>query len=290
MRTVTLFNTNYQCLTQHRLTFEPSNKTSDVMKIYSLLVPLLFATNVQLFGQSSGLVNYEIVRKIDPSSLTIVINGEQVKPGDPNFPTDIPDTRTFGQKVWFTRDFVKESREDQNRVVRRMSPDGDLGGSAQATNLGRPFEEEVFVDLGAQKTITVLTIGKDQDAKSYKSENPIQRTPGWQMTGQTKKIAGYNCEKVTVNFRKETYTIWVTTELPFTYAPIADLTPEKGVALLIEGSREQYKATKVSMENVDARQMQPPATAQAVTKEQLADVRQKALADFRQKMMMGEGN
>ena len=93
-----------------------------------------------------------------------------------------------------------------------------------------------------------------------------------------------------MDFNKETYSIWVTAELPVTYSPIPALTPENGVALLIEGSREQYKATKVNLENVDPKSVEPAAQAETVSKEKLADIREKAMADFRQKIMMGGGN
>jgi hypothetical protein len=78
--------------------------------------------------------------------------------------------------------------------------------------------------------------------------------------------------------------------LPLTYSPVPELTPEKGVALLIEGSREQYKATRVSTENVDTQNIEPSGQAKTVSKEQLKDIRDKAMADFHQKVMMGEGN
>ncbi|MCE6991002.1 hypothetical protein [Dyadobacter sp. CY323] len=259
------------------------------MKIQAIIVSLLLVAIVESYGQSSGQINYEVVRKVDPAGIRIMINGEQVKPGDPNFPADIPDTRTFGQKVLFTPNFVRENRDEQNAVVRRTVADGN-SAAPQNTNMGRPFEEQVFVDVVGQKVISLLTVGKDKDAKTYKSESPIQRISGWQPTDQTKKIAGYTCKKSTVEFKKETYSVWVTTELPLTYSPIPDLTPEKGVALLIEGSREQFKATKVTLENIDPKSVQPDAQAETVPKEKLADIREKALADFRQKMMMGEGN
>lgn len=260
--------------------------------VLTILVTLLTAAVRPVLAQTSGQISYEVVRKIDPSGMRIIINGEQIKPGDPNFPTDIPDTRTFGQKVLFADKYAKESRDEQNIVIRTVdvAPGGGGGGGIpRNTNINRPFDEKVFVDLANQKTVSLLTIGKDIDAKTYRAEAPIQRATNWQLTDQTKKIAGYTCRKATVPFKKETYTVWFTTELPITYAPIRELTPELGVALLIESSREQFRATKVNLSAIDAKDVQPPQ-AQTVTPEQLADLRQKAMADFQQQIMMGERN
>jgi GLPGLI family protein len=261
------------------------------MKTHTLLalfISLLMAAMRPTFGQSSGQISYEVVRKVDPSTMRIVINGEQVKPGDPNFPGDIPDTRTFGQKVLYTDIYAKENRDEQNAVVRTFVGGG--GGAPQTTSMGRPFNETVFVDLTNQKTVTLLTVGKDKEARTYRAETPITRVTDWHLTDQTKKIAGYTCRKATVPFRKETYTVWFTTDLPITYSPIRELTPEKGVVLLIESSREQFRATKVSTSAIDAKDVQPAATAQPVTPEQLADLRQKAVADFQQQLMISNQN
>ncbi len=234
----------------------------------------------------SGQITYEGVRKVDLSQMRIVINGEQVKPGDSNFPTDIPDTRMFGQKTLINGTFAKESRDEQNAVVRVR---GD-GGPPQTRNLPRPFTEQVYVDLQGQKKVTLLTVGKDADAKTYQAESPIQRASGWQLTNQTKKIAGYTCRKATVPYKKETYTVWVTTEIPVTYSPIHELTPQTGTVLLIEGSKEQFKATKVDITSPDAMSVKPGTQAQTVTSEQLAEIRQKAITDFQQQLQLNERN
>ncbi|WP_338869626.1 GLPGLI family protein [Spirosoma sp. SC4-14] len=270
------------------------------MKTFSFLILLLamLAGGVApIFAQTSsaatwsGQIAYEVVRKIDPNSMRIVINGEQVKPGDPNFPSDIPDTRTFGQKTLIAGTFAKVNREGENTAVRTMVTLGAAGpGPTQTSTAGRPFEEQVYVDLAAQKSITVLTIGKDKEARTYRAETSITRATDWKLTDQTKKIAGYVCRKATVPFRKETYTVWYTTDLPVTYSPINELTPEAGVVLLIESSREQFRATKVSQDAVDIKDIQPTTAAETVSADRLADLRQKALADFRQQLMMGDRN
>ncbi|WP_439557355.1 GLPGLI family protein [Dyadobacter sp.] len=255
------------------------------MKITTLLAALWLAST-QAYAQFSGQINYEIVRKIDPTQLRMVINGEPVKPGDPNFPTDLPDSRTSGQKSFISGNYVKEVSDDQNTMVSRVFPNG---GPPRTTNLGRPFDEYKLVDLEARKIVTFLTM-KGPEPKSYQSESPIERAPGWQLTGETKKIAGYPCKKAVVKLKNEPYSVWFTEALPVTYSPVHELTPEKGVVLLIEGTREQFRAVKVQPGNVSDKDVAPLPGAQPVTKEELKDIREKALADFRQqKMMPGDG-
>ncbi len=256
------------------------------MKIKFLLAALWLAAG-QAYAQFSGQISYEIIRKIDPSSLRMLINGEPVKPGDPNFPTDIPDSRTYGQKSLFSGNYVKEVLDNQNTIVQRVSRDG---GPPRTANLGRPFNEYKCVDLAGQKSITFLTIGEGTEAKTYQSESPIQRISGWQFSDQTKKIAGYQCKKATITFNNEPYAIWFTEELPATYSPVHELTPEKGVVLLIEGSREQFKASKVQPRAVNAKEVEPRTDVEQVSREELTDLREKAMADFRQQRMMpGDG-
>ncbi|KAA0993487.1 hypothetical protein [Dyadobacter aurulentus] len=255
------------------------------MKIKLLLAALWLASG-QAFAQFSGQISYEIVRKIDPSQLKMVINGERIKPGDPNFPTDIPDSRTFGQKSLFAGNYVREVLDDQNTIVSRVSPDG---GPPRTTNLGRPFDEYKCLDLAGKKVITFLSM-KGPDAKTYKSESAIEPVSGWQLTGQSKKIAGYPCKKAIVKFKNEPYAVWITEELPGTYSPVHELTPEKGMVLLIEGAREQIRATKVQPRMVNPADVEPQAGAQQISKEELNEIREKVLADFRQqKMMPGDG-
>ncbi|GLU52653.1 GLPGLI family protein [Dyadobacter frigoris] len=261
------------------------------MKLQIILAASLqFAAVCAAFGQQSGQITYEIVRKIDPSGMRIMVNGEQVKPGDPNFPSDAPDTRTFGQKVLFTEKFVKENRDEQNTMIRTLVQDPGMDRAPQTPNMGRPFEEQIFVDLTASKLITLLTVGKEEQTKIYKSESPLKRAEGWQLTDQTRKIAGYTCRKATLFFRKESCSVWFTTELPLNYSPIHELTPEKGVVLLIESSREQVRATKVNLSAIKEKDVEPPTQAQTTTPQQLADIREKAMADFRQQLMIQERN
>ncbi|UOQ73153.1 GLPGLI family protein [Hymenobacter cellulosilyticus] len=240
---------------------------------------LLLLTRAQ--AQTAGLIQFEVTQKVDPSQMRVVINGQAVKPGSPDFPADISDVRSFPMTLSFAGGFAKEER--QNAAMRTVV-EGGPGAAPQVTNLGRPYEEAVYVNLAENKLTTVLTIKKGEVTTSYRTDAPFSKAPGWQTTDQTKKIAGYTCRKATVPFKQETYTVWYTTELPFTYSPVKELLPEKGVVLALEGAREQYRATKVNLKAVAEAEVKPTAEAQLVTAAQLQDLREKARADFRQRL------
>lgn len=241
-------------------------------------------------AQTSGRISYEATQRTDLSKVSIIINGQAVKPGSPDFPTDLPESRSFGMTLSFAGSGAKEEREGSGVTMRTVTLNGtgeSPAGAPQVSNLARPFEEVTYLDLANRTTTTVLTVKKDNVPTTYRTDAPIAAAANWTVTNQTKKIAGYTCRKATVPFKKETYTVWFTTELPFTYSPVRGLTPEKGVVLALESEQEQFRAAKVNLKAVPEAEVKPSATAQAVTAAELKDARDKALADFRQKMMEG---
>ncbi|GAB3900731.1 hypothetical protein GCM10028803_24150 [Larkinella knui] len=270
------------------------------------MLPFRFVA-IALFGLSlasltsqaqptAGRISYEVMQKIDFSQMRMVIDGQEVRPGSAEAPTDLPETRSFTQQFIFSGHYGKEE-QDRNGgngiMIRQVVRDGGPGetgpggpeGRGNRNFTGRPFERSMFFDLTAQKTLEVLSIKKDSVTRHYQTEIPLKRATGWQETGKTKKISGYTCKKATVPFRNLSYTVWYTTELPFTYSPISSLTPEKGVVLQIESDNEAFRATKVAAQDVKESDVIPPKTAQVVTPDELNAIRQKAMADMRQQMM-----
>ncbi|GAB3258125.1 hypothetical protein GCM10027347_21220 [Larkinella harenae] len=244
----------------------------------------------------SGRITYEVMQKVDPSQMRVVINGQEVRPGSADAPQlDLPDTRLFAHYFVFSGSYGKEEQDrSTGGITIRQFPQGDGPGAGgpdgrQSRNhqniSGRPFERSVFWNLATLKTVEVVSVQKDSVTRHYLTEKPLNRSMGWQESGKTKKIAGYTCQKATVPFRNLTYTVWYTTELAFTYSPVASLTPEKGVVLQIESDNEAYQATRIVDEKVEESTLQPPKDAQKVTSEELNTIRQKAMADMHQNML-----
>jgi hypothetical protein len=234
---------------------------------------------------TSGSISYEAMRRVDPSKMKMIINGEEVKPGSHEAPPDMPDVRTFSLQLVFSGNYAKEENDGAAPVMHRVEAGpGSGGGNSQTIKLEPPFIEKKYLDLASQKYVEVVEIKKDGETKAYRSEEPFKKASEWKETGQTRKIAGYNCRKATSPWKGETYTIWYTTDLPFTYSPIKGLTPEKGVVLQLEGSEESFKAMKVESKAVAESEVIPSAQAEIVTAEQLTEIREKAMATFHQKM------
>ena len=251
---------------------------------------LLLALAAGLLGpaparaQASGRIEYEVTKRIDPNGIRVVVNGEVVKPGSPNYPADIPETRTTGLTLAFAGNYAKETREGGATRTTASATNG-LADIPQTTVLKSPFEETTYIDLPGRAVATVLTVTKDNATTAYRSSAPFAAPTGWTLTGQTRKIAGYTCRKATAPYQQETYAVWFTTELPFTYSPVRELMPEQGVVLQLEGKKEQYRAIRVDPKAVAETDVRPSGAAQPVTAAELKDLRAKAQADFRQRLM-----
>lgn len=255
---------------------------------------------------SSGEIRYEVTRRVDLSQVRVNINGQEVRPGGtlPNGQTlDIPQTNTFSQTLVFGNGMAAEKTDMGNnfRTV-RMGGDGAPGGGPprdrqqgdgsqrrfdpQRMRMNRPFENESYIDMTAQNRISILGIKKDSvTTEYYRSDSPIVRDSTWKEDDKTRKISGYKCQRATANLRNTPYTIWYTTELPFTYSPVASLTPDKGVVLQIESDQEAYKVIKMESKPVDESLLRPNPKAKLVSQKAMEDLRRKAMASFRQRMM-----
>lgn len=274
---------------------------------FSLVVLLAMATRAQTpasAARSSGKITYEGMR---------AVGGQDTRPGGSDAPESAPNVISFTQKLVFSGTMAKEERDRPQGMTRRDGGGGN--GAAPGQNqprdgqqrngrVGSPMEQTTFLDLANRLSIDVLTIKSDSASQTYRAERPLPKLTGWQLSDKTKKVAGYVCHKATVTGRiprrsgrrpgdapgagsepapEETYTIWYTTDLPFTYSPVALLTPEKGVVLQIESDSESFKATNVSLEAVAETAVQPPKEAKTVLPDEMNQLRRKVMADFRQR-------
>lgn len=248
----------------------------------------------------SGKITYEGLRRVDMSRIRMSVNGQEVRPGSGDVPEGMPDVISFTQKLLFAGSYAKEERDRPQNPMRQnragdanSSPDG---ASANGRPIGGPGmgmmrmnDQETYLDMANRQRISIMTVRRDSATQRYRTERPFPKAEGWETSDKTKKIAGYVCHKATVTRRNAPYTIWYTTDLPFTYSPIADLTPDKGVVLQIESDDESYKASAVSLEPIDAASLQPPSDVKTISPEEMEQIRRKQMADFRQRMMQNGG-
>src|SRR6476646_10023153 len=121
-------------------------------------------------AQTSGRINYEATQRVDLSQVRIIVNGQQIKPGSPDFPADIPESRSFGMTLSFAGTAAKEERENAGMVLRTVEGGPGGGGVPQQLNIPRPVQESTYLDLANRSSTTVLTVKKDETATTYRSD------------------------------------------------------------------------------------------------------------------------
>jgi hypothetical protein len=271
----------------------------------------------QVTAPASGKITYEVTRPFNRAQVQIMVNGQTVRPGgtlpDGRQLPELPDVITYGQTLTFANGLAREQQDRPNRNTfmrvegsrdgagpgGERSPGGNGPGTdgpgnnglpadpTRARQLRRPVENQTYLDGLNRQRIEVMTVRKDSATTDmYRTDVPLPAPPAeWKDTDKTRKIAGFTCRKATCTLKAVTYTVWYTTDLPFTYSPQAELTPAAGVVLQIESDESSYKATRFDAQPVAVADVTPPAGAKPVTPAELDEIRKKATAEFRQRML-----
>ncbi len=268
-------------------------KTYSLALAGALAISLLgFRAAAQATPPAAGRLHYEGMRRVDRDKVkvtSITVNGQPLRPEDLDNTLQLPHSVSSDKNLLFNGSYAKEERDLKALGGMVMFGTAKAGQAGASTPLPKgallPFLETKYLNLNARTVTSVTTITSTNTAYVTPAQ-PIPAPPaGWQDLPQTKKIAGYLCHKVTVPFKKETYTLWVTTELPFAYSPVRELTPTQGVVLALSSEQEEYTATKLAAEPVAEADMRPSPQAQPVTEAELKEVRAKANADQHQRVL-----
>lgn len=241
---------------------------------------------------AAGRLHYEGMRRLDAGKVKITMmteNGQQVKPEDMEQTIQLPHSVSSEKTLVFSGAYAKEERDLKALGGPLLPKNAKAGQPGAPTPLPKgvliPFLETRYLNL-ADRTVTSVTTLTSTNTEYAAPAQPIPAPPaGWQDLSQTKRIAGYLCHKATVPFRKETYTLWVTTELPFAYSPVRELTPTQGVVLALSSDQEEYTATKLLAEPVAEADVRPSSQAKLVTEAELKELRAKAQADQHQRVL-----
>lgn len=257
----------------------------------ALLGSLAAPATAQTTPPVAGRLHYEGMRRLDANKVKITmmtVNGQPVKPEDLENTIELPHSVGAEKTLVFSGNYAREERD-----LKALG--GVLRQAGQASQPGAPTPlppgvlisvlDAKYLNFAARTATTVTTLTRTNTAYVVPAV-PVPAPPtGWQDLPQTKKIAGYLCHKVTVPFEHETYTLWVTTELPFAYSPVRELTPTQGVVLALSSDREEYTATKLTAEPVAEADVRPSPQAQPVTEAELKELRAKATADQHQRIL-----
>ncbi|MFY0253002.1 GLPGLI family protein [Chitinophaga sp. 30R24] len=245
----------------------------------------LISASVPVFAQQSGTIEYEVTAKTDPERMRGFQRGS-----DDNAP-QIPDVITFNQTFTFSNNVGKLTTERPDFGGGRGRANG---GNQQGDNRGggRPGggrfggfggrgNNAQYVDLANKKYEQVFTTFGD-DKKTYYTEEDYIFTDNSKSADKTKKIAGYNCKKATIQLKDDTYTVWYTTELPFSFAPINGLLPENNaVVLSAEGSKRSFIAKSVNLKPITDTDLSLPAGAEKVSQEKMREIMREEMEKLR---------
>jgi GLPGLI family protein len=241
---------------------------------------------------AAGRLHYEGMRRVDRDKVkitSITMNGQPMRPEDMETTLQLPHSVSSEKNLVFSGSYAKEERDLKALGGSLLLGTAKTGQPGAPTPLPKgvllPFLETKYLNLADRTATTVTTLTSTNTAYATPAQ-PVPAPPaGWQDLPQTKKIAGYLCHKVTVPYKQETYTLWVTTELPFAYSPVRELTPAQGVVLALSSDQEEYTATGLAAEPVAEADVRPSPQARPVTEAELKELRAKANADQRQRVL-----
>jgi hypothetical protein len=259
---------------------------------------LMIAATIPVFAQKSGVITYEVTARMERGGGFNRGGG-----GDDN--AQVPDVVTFNQTFTFNDNVGKLTTERPDfGGQRRQRPDGDTarrrgnrgpgGPNAQGGPGGRPggrmgmgmgmgmgFGGQ-YVDLANKKYEQVFSTFGD-DKKLYYTEEDFVYTTNSKSSDKTRKIAGYTCKRATVQLKDDTYTVWYTTDLPFSFSPINGLLPEQhAVVLAAEGGRRAFTAKSVELKPVSD-DLTIPAGAEKVSQEKMREIRKEQMEKLRER-------
>jgi GLPGLI family protein len=218
-----------------------------------------FAAQAQ--DKNAGVIDYEVSAKMGPRGGNADGDAEE-------------QVITFNQHFLFTsgKGKLNTDRPDFGGRPPQGPPPGGMRGGGMRGGFGRG---DAYADLTGKKYLQTFT-QPDDTTKTYYVEEDYAAPKDVKLADKTKKIAGYNCKKATVTLRDETYTVWYTQDLPFSYSPINGLLPEaSGVVLAAESDRRSFTAKKVDLKPVAATDVSLPANAEKVTQDQRREMMQK---------------
>ena len=250
----------------------------------------------------SGTIEYEMTMRLDI---------EQLKASNPEAAASIPDVINMTEKLIVNNNLGKLERDMRGMMggFRRPGQAAPATPTPEEAKKRAQFTPQTLLDFSTNKMYTVSSFLKDSvNIDKVYTEKTMEFTKDFVAEKKTKKILGYNCQKATLKTKDDTYTVWYTTELGFSYSPVAvgsaqargmrmggknspvkapeipTIFIEKGVILSIEGTDLGYEAKSIKKDTVPETEMMLPKDARKVTDDEAAEMRKKRMG------AMGWGN
>ena len=133
---------------------------------------------------------------------------------------------------------IKEVHVLKNEEVNGMS---DMAGTVSSDAM----EGESYQIIKSKKgEISVFDYGASALTKVQYDD--FFDKPNWQLQEGTDTVAGYDCQKATLNFRGRNYTAWFTTEIPISEGPWK-LFGLPGLILKVEDSEKLFSFVMIGL-------------------------------------------
>lgn len=142
----------------------------------------------------------------------------------------------------YQNDWVPTNRlgkVDWNNCIRWMWEDPDYEKDA--------WFLDVTTALGGDKMLVSYRFACDE--YQYEESLPLMQ---WEMLAEEKEILGYNCNSAKTKFRGREWTVWFTTDIPYSYGPWK-FSGLPGVILKATDSKNLFDWTAIGLEQPEDR-------------------------------------
>lgn len=223
---------------------------------------LLFVLPLLLVGQKDqGVITY--AQKVN-LHMGLGEGNEQMKAMLPEFQTSKYEL-LFNSKVTLYRSIkekpleINEETHDGAQVMIRME-------GPQST---------IYTDLSSSDQVEM----RDFIGKQYLISGATERK--WKMTGETKEVLGYNCQKATLEEADRQVEAWFTTELaipsgPATYGQLPGLILE----INADGGRMLLVAENIEFKALEAEVMAAPTKGKKITRKKYQKLEEERLREM----------
>ena len=245
---------------------------------------LVFTSYVFAQHKTSGVIYYTQV--IDTKAMRAGAEGQQQqRPRANGF--NMPDKITNKMEIIYNANGAKLQKSELEEDISQAGN----GEGMRVMRMGGGVDREIFFSFADKKITESFEMEGEQlllqkilganSSEAVKSE-------------ETKKIAGFDCKKVSVKEKNGSETtIWYTVDLGFSASPVPALWTE-GVVLGVENQRMKFYATEIEYIKIKDSELALPKKARLISEEEYttkqAEFRKKMQEQFRNRGGSGGGN
>lgn len=169
-------------------------------------------------------------------------------------------------------------------------------------------EEETVIESGdGDVQIKMIFMGEDDNqlyknletAQSIKKEDFFGKTFlitgdvekfDWKLTGEQKKILGFNCQKATGSKDESKYVVWFTPEIPVSSGPDGfGQLPGMILEVNVDDGKRHLIAEKVDFKKLEKDAIEAPKKGKKVTTEEFDKITEEKMKEMHEEMGKGAG-